>query len=1018
MNTKNIVKVLFCVVLWTASSCQFLYGQSESAVLNEFDYDATSDITLVHTKEIESAIDVCHQAVGGQDCDCGYCNIVFIRNVENSILENTTFVSQNLGPRIPVFAVNVDILDLSRKNTNTTFLTDIPLPEKLPQGHPRLLTTDAEKSHIHRQVKNEIWAKNVMDGIQKRIDPYVERTQLEPDWMFSRLMMYWKSKATQVYINGGVYSHADGEAPVPTVRFGSTRGISSPFKRPKLEDIVPYMDDTKGVFFHNTAKEGNPLEWSEQSNVSGSAIESVNEEIMRLAKDASFVYWLTDDEKYARFAFDIFDTYMQGMYYRDEPVDIGHGHAQTLVGLSTFEVIQERILNELAYTYDFLYGYIQKKHEKNVGIYVATFKKWIDISIQNGVPHNNWNLHKSKFILNVGMVLEDNKHYTDNKGREYYIDYILNRTSARQWSLSDFMKYGYDQNTGIWNECPGYAQGVTRDLVNFIRDYDNTFNQNLLPYMPVMKKAVEVLPQYLFPNNLITAFGDTYYGGINTEAIAGMIRIAQKYENKDDETLFTKMYRLFEPNAAILGENPQNLPPQISSFFAAKPLIKDENIENGNRADYITQTFYAPNVSWFVQRNKYDDEKNGLMISQYASYGNHAHSNGIAMELYGKGHVLGAESGIGSSYFEKPYLEFYSQFPAHNTVMVDGISKYPEMLSNHPFDLLCCYPQPGLKKGYYRDITYSEVYFQEPESQSDQNRLLGIVSTSDSTGYYVDIFRSKKQRGEDKYHDYYYHNLGQELIILNMEGKELDLHPSNEIGFAGGHLFALDYMWDKKSAKTSEDYETVWKMSFPDGNNVYMNLWMKGYNGREVFSVKAPPCKAFRSNHAFPYEVDKEPYLTFVARQHGEAWEYPFVSVFEPTTEKEGRSIASIISFDPDNKHNISPDFVGLEVKSKSGRTDYIFSSVKEEKVSYNNMLSNATYTVVSEDGENFTLFMGNGVFVGAKGVSMESTEKTNAILNYKNGSFFFACDKPVTITSPSGKKIKMDQTIYQMIEL
>lgn len=599
----------------------------------------------------------------------------------------------------------------------------IPLPENLPQGYPRLMTTDAEKVRIQNQVANEAWAKEVLEGILKRIDPYVEKTQAAPDWLYSRLMMYWKSKATQVYIKGGIYSHADGEAPVPTVRFGSTRGIYSAINRPKIEDIIPYMDDTKGVYFHNTAKEGRPLEWAEPSNVSGNSIESVNEEILKLAKDAAFVYWLTGDEKYAKFSFDVFDTYLMGMYYRKEPIDLNNGHAQTLVGMSTFEVIQERILNELAYTYDFLYHYIVKiesevladrtdfpKKEGLRAAYEMTLKKWIDITIKNGVPQNNWNLHQAKFILKVAMVLNDNANYADDKGREYYIDYILNQTTARQWSLTKFMEYGYDYNNGIWNECPGYAIGVTKDLMNFIRDYDNTFNQNLLPYTPVMKKAVTVLPQYLFPNKDISAFGDTHYGSLNTEAMSDMIRLAQKYGNREDEIEFTRLYRLFGQGS----ENQLRLPAQVTSFFASKPLELDPSVEVGNSGDYITQTFYAPNVSWFVQRNGVIntqsemnaqdgmDAQNGLMISQYASYGNHAHSNGIAIELYGKGYVLGAESGIGSTYFEKPYLEYYSQFPAHNTVMVDGISKYPEMLSNHPFDLLSCYPEPEKINGYYQ----------------------------------------------------------------------------------------------------------------------------------------------------------------------------------------------------------------------------------------------------------------------------------------------------------------------------
>lgn len=891
----------------------------------------------------------------------------------------------------------------------------IPLPDNLPQGHPRLMTTDAYKSTLKKQINKENWAKEVMQGILNRIDPYVEKTQEQSDWLLSRLMMYWKSKATNVYINGGVYSHADGEAPVPTVRFGSTRGINSPIKRPKIEDIIPYMDDTKGVYFHNTAKEGSPLEWTDPANVSGNGIESINEEIMRIGKDASFVYWLTGDDKYGKFAFDLFDTYMSGMYYRNEPIDLGNGHAQTLVGLSTFEVIQERILNELAYLYDFLYSYIENSHSDKIPGYEATFKKWIDLSIKNGVPHNNWNLHKSKFILKVAMILEDDTVYDDKKGRQYYIDYILNRTSSRQWSLTQFMDYGYDSDTGIWNECPGYAQGVTKDLTNFIRDYDNTFNQNLLEYTSVLRKAVEVLPQYLFPNNMITAFGDTYYGILSTESMSDMIRLAQKYDKKEDERLFTSLYKLFNPNKVEKGFHAQKLPAQIASFFTTKPLELDHKIKEGSIKDYITPTFYAPNVSWFVQRNKYDNPKNGLMISQYASYGNHAHANGIAMELYGKGYILGAESGIGSSYFEKPYLEYYSQFPAHNTVMVDGISKYPEMLSNHPFDLLSCYPQSSQIKGFYPDITYSEVYFLEPESRSDQNRLLSIVSTGETTGYYVDIFRSKKQRNGDKFHDYFYHNLGQELFIQNLKGETLNLEPSDEMAFAGGHLFALDYMWDKRSVKIDEDYQAIWKMSFPDGNNIYMNLWMKGFEGREIFSIKAPPCKAFRSNESFPYEVDKEPYLTIAARQHGEAWSRPFVSIFEPTTEGEGRSIKSIKSFNADNK--VSDDFVGIEVVNSSGRTDYIFSSVKEEKIVYKDMVVEATYALICEKDNDFVLFLGNGKSIEGKGFKLEANERTNAVLEYKNNEYYFSSEGPLAITL-GNKKIEMNKTAYKKIKL
>ena len=216
------------------------------------------------------------------------------------------------------------------------------------------------------------------------------------------------------------------------------------------------------------------------------------------------------------------------------------------------------------------------------------------------------------------------------------------------------------------------------------------------------------------------------------------------------------------------------------------------------------------------------------MISEAGSLGNHMHSNGIAMELYGKGIVLAPEGGIGTSYFQPDYVEYYSQFPAHNTVVVDGISKYPEMKSNHPFVLKSCYPATGQKSGYFPLINYSDVSFLEPETNADQNRLMSIIRTSDSTGYYVDVFRSKRKDGKDKYHDYFYHNLGQELLIKDSNGKQLDLKPAEKLSFAQGDLFAYDYLWDKKSIVTGNDIKGIYKLGIPGTDSIFMNAWMKG----------------------------------------------------------------------------------------------------------------------------------------------------------------------------------------------
>ncbi|MEQ8580452.1 MAG: hypothetical protein RIC30_20885 [Marinoscillum sp.] len=885
----------------------------------------------------------------------------------------------------------------------------IPLPTNLEKGYPRIYITEEKREELEKTIRKEEWAKDVLAGIHKRIDEHVERHVSDPEWMVSRLQMYWTSKATNVYVNGIYYSHADGEAPVPTVRFTGSRDYTTDYVMPELEDIIPYMDDERGLYLQNKTREGNPLEWVGQAETGG-IIHRHNQRIIGFAKDAAFLYWLEGDERYARFAFDIFDTYMMGMYYRSEPIDLLNGHIQTLVGLTCFQVIHESILTEVAELYDFLHRYIEQNQQEKISYYDATIKKWNDLIIKNGVPQNNWNLHQAKIILKAAMVLQDDENYEDGKGRQYYINYILNVTSARQWSLTKFLEYGYDSENGVWAECPGYAQGVTKDLTNFMVDFYNTFDHNLLPYMPVMDEAVRMLPQYLFPNGQTVAFGDSYYGPVTTEPISDMIRIAQKSGDQDCEKAYTAMYRLLVEDEE--SEKFQKSRADIASFFASKPLELNPKYKEGNRGDYITQTFYAPNVSWHVQRM--GEDRDGMMVSLNGSLGNHMHANGINMELYGKGFVQGADPGKGAGYLQPIYLEYYSQFPAHNTVMVDGASSYTEMLSYHAFDLMGEYPKSEKMEGYYSEITYSDVYFLEPETRSDQSRLVSIVKTGEATGYYIDIFRSKKQRKGDKFHDYYYHNLGQSMELMDESGKPLDLSPNEEMAFAGGHLYALDYMWDKKLIKTDKDYQVEWKIDMPEGEeDIFMNLWMKGTEGREVFSIKSPPNKAFRGNGGLPYDVDKQPYLTFAARQHGEAWSHPFVSVYEPYTSGEGRSIVSIDGFEDENA---TDDFVGVQVVHQSGRIDYVFSCKDGKEAKYQDMSSDAAYALVgrAQDG-SLILFMGNGTTLNGHGYTLSTEETGNVVLTYNGGKLMLDNEVAVSIGNGASER-QYDSGSYREI--
>ncbi|WP_052415849.1 hypothetical protein [Algibacter lectus] len=114
---------------------------------------------------------------------------------------------------------------------------------------------------------------------------------------------------------------------------------------------------------------------------------------------------------------------------------------------------------------------------------------------------------------------------------------------------------------------------------------------------------------------------------------------------------------------------------------------------------------------------------------------------------------------------------------------------------------------------------------------------------------------------------------------------------------------------------------------------------MQGNENREIFKVKSPSSEAFRHG-MIPKNIEEAPLLTTVVRQYGEAWNRPFVAIYEPSTTSEPSTIKQVDTFgSPSNKSFVG----GLKIESLQDRTDIVFSSDVIGKYAFQNINFNGT---------------------------------------------------------------------------
>lgn len=843
------------------------------------------------------------------------------------------------------------------------------------------------REDLRRKVESQPWARAIYEDIVESVRPYVDRHAEDPEWIVSRLQMHWKTRYERTFVNGQVWSHGEGRAPVPTVRFAGRRDWAVPYARPALEDVRPYDEDERGIWLQNRQKEGDPWEWAPVGQT-GQIIERINEQIVGMAEDAAFLYWYTGDETYARFAADIFWTYVQGMYHRRNPETFENHRNARILGLATFEVIHEAVTLSLAVTYDFLRAYLVEAG-KDTTLVESLFKRWSDRIIEGGNAHGNWNLNQARFIVYMGLALQPNSAYDDGKGREHYVAQFTDESSENQTALKDLVPEEYDQDTGIWPEAPGYAFSVTDNILRLAHVIRNATGEDVVAAFPVLEKAALVVFQYLFPNGYTVGFGDTYHQSPNPMSLELLISRARRDGDVDKERRLTAALK---HQMALTGVERD----RSKSLFALTAFVEELADVPAGSSPLSTRTFHGPPVNVLIQRNGHDP-LTGLMASLAGTKGGHMHANGMALELYGQGMVLGPDPGRGSSYWQAEHGEYYREYPAHNTVIVDGASGYSAN-DDHPFQLLHLEPASGTE-GVSAQVSFSDTAFDEPKTASDQRRLVSVIRTSPTSGFYVDIFRSRRRDGKDLKHEYLYHNLGEAVSLTDADGGSITMRPTDELGTAHGDLIGYDYFTEKQSVDHAGDLIAEFRVPQEDRPDVGMRAWIGGEEDRTVFTALSPQARSILHGSA-PRALRGKPVPMVLVRQRGEAWSRPFVAVYEPF----GVAGSAI---DETRRLTGTGDFVGIEIALK--RDGCVIRILNDATGDSSQRLSDGTFQgafgVISvDDGGLDYLYLGHGKEVSAGGYGIEAAEApVAASLHRDSDGYRVSCTGPVTVRTPGG---------------
>jgi hypothetical protein len=775
--------------------------------------------------------------------------------------------------------------------TASVAVTDIHAQPAPTSSRPSIWVTDAERPAILKKIDENKWARDLYTALKTRTDEAAPSTVAERR------------------------ARIQGMPLVPSNKPGS-RLI-----------LMTFTQDPGGPSVKGT-------KWGFAAEESTRTLKGLQD-----AVDCGVLYYLTDNEKYAICAADMLHLFVSTFKTLSTPKESDWNAGW----LYTDHLLEARIVGaQVPIVYDLIYDYLAKGGQVydassnklqsfNMDDAQFVFRTYADLALNRGLYDSNWPVLESPSLIHNILALEDTQE------RAKLLGHVLENDTKRQPSLKT-LNTKFTAPGDIWPESVSYSKHVSGLMIYVLTLLDRT-NPNL----DLGKKYPNILGSYdtfydiQFPNGEYPAFGDsnrrmatdymTYEIALNLMQMNDNSAAEQKIKNILSSSISGKHYDRSALPRRTYGAAPYFDP--LKLLWSTPDLTGAQSVD---LAPPRPQTLYLSHAGVAVQRNEHTRmrERDGLMAVLGGGAYIHGHASGIDLELYGRGSVLGVESGK-SGYATDIHENYYRLFAGHNTVISNGASAAKGGWVNLATDIAkVAAVEPALRaEPVSKKYSFTTMQFRDQfnlVAPADHERTVAIVRLNDTHGYYLDVFKAKSDNA-DQFHDYLYRNIA-DTFSMASNGKDLSFAPDPQ-----RYVDKFNQVWSRNKSfihpgwRFFEDVQSTSVTDAPvtaefvanglgDGP-VRMRALIPGGLPVQVTRVSAPPSTAAQP----PY--DKKTLPVFVLRRQGEAWSNPFVAVFEADTGAS--AVQSVERLMQDGR------FKGVRVESKVDGRELVQFIISQE---------------------------------------------------------------------------------------